>query len=144
MLCSASPLPGSSGDQVRMPLPQLLVEQTCMGVRMVGEPVFKGGLRLIVDKDKSYALVATHRFTDQKIGRGKGRSNREVKHPSPTKISTRWYLLITWELHGTSSQPGAGSSPCSCHLIFVFVFFWLAFQCCRVVCLNIFLLKQEF
>lgn len=78
-------------------------------------------LRVVPDssltKTNPYTLVATHRFTDQKIGMGKG-GVTGAKHLSPTKISTSCFMLVTWELHGTSAQPGAGSFPCSCHPIF--------------------------
>lgn len=78
LLSSASSLPGSPGVQVRMPIPQVLQEQTCNGMPMVGEPVFKGDRWLILDKDKSYGLVATHNYTDQKTERGKGGVKEEL------------------------------------------------------------------
>lgn len=112
--------PWNSGEVLRW-IPQVLAEQTCKGMWMMGEPVFKGDGWLILDKDKSYALDVTLGFTDQKTEREKGRSNRGVKYTSPIKISTRWYLLISWKLEGTSAQPGPGSSSHSCHH-----FFWLA------------------
>lgn len=110
--------PWNSGEVLRW-IPQVLAEQTCKGMWMMGEPVFKGDGWLILDKDKSYALDATLGFTDQKTEREKGRSNRGVKYTSPIKISTRWYLLISWKLEGTSAQPGPGSSSHSCHHFFL-------------------------
>lgn len=98
--------------------------QPCTGLQLVGEPGFKGGLCFTIGKTNPTLLLLHTGLLSRKGG--KERSKSRVKHPSLKKISTSWYVLITWELHGTCAQPEAGSSLCSCHLIWVLFYFLLA------------------